>query len=181
MKTTVRISALLMLLCSSASSAIERDFAEKVEISANQNAFDIKANVLKYTGDVKVAQGTMQIFADNLTILNANQEGQQVLVADGAPVRYSQVLDNGKVMDAQADKMRYELNSRILLLTGNAQVMQEDSLVKGDRIRYNLDKQLLEADGNADGNKRVTTIFIPEQVKQQLDDKPAAASEQEGN
>lgn len=174
MNTSLRISALALALWCQSSIAIQQDLNDKVEISAQRNAFDIKANVLNYSGDVKVTQGTMQIFADKLTILNANEEGQQVLVADGSPVRYSQILDNGKVMDAQALNMRYELSSKILLLTGDAQVMQEDSLVKGERIRYNLEKQLLEADGNADGSNRVTTIFIPEQVKQQLDENKAA-------
>ncbi|MBW8189469.1 lipopolysaccharide transport periplasmic protein LptA [Neiella marina] len=184
MNTRLRISALALALWCQSSIAIQEDFNEKVEISAQRNAFDIKANVLNYIGDVKVTQGTMQIFADKLTILNANVEGQQVLVAEGSPVRYSQILDNGKVMDAQANNMRYELNSRILLLTGDAQVTQEDSLVKGERIRYNLAKQLLEADGNADGSNRVTTIFIPEQVKQQIDEddsSEATPTSNEGN
>ncbi|MCM2678613.1 lipopolysaccharide transport periplasmic protein LptA [Echinimonas agarilytica] len=165
-----RISAAALIAICPFSYAVKSDFSERVVIESERQTIDMKSNVVTYIGDVKVTQGTLQIFADTLTILNATEEGQQVLVANGKPANYSQILDNGKAMDAQALRVRYELGERILLLTGEAQLTQEDSLVKGDKILYNLEQQLLEADSKDDGSARVTTIFIPDQVQEQLDD-----------
>ena len=170
MKILNRISALLLVIACHHAAALQDDFSAKVVIESERQTIDMKANIVKYIGDVRVTQGTLQIFADQLSILNATEDGLQILVAEGKPARYTQVLDNGKVMDAEAAKVRYELGTRELLLTGQAKLVQEDSLVEGDRISYNLEKQLLEADSNKDSQTRVRSIFIPEQIQQQFED-----------
>ncbi len=170
MNTILRISCLIFAFISSISHAVQSDFEQRVVIESERQTIDMKNNIVTYRGDVKVTQGSLQIHADQLQILNANTDGQQILKADGSPATYTQKLENGKLMIAEADSVRYELVSRILLLSGNAKLMQEDSVVKGDRIQYNLEQQLLEANSKQDGSERVTTIFIPEQIQKQLDD-----------
>ena len=170
MNSILRNSSFTLALFCSFCFGQQVDFNQKVMIESASQTIDMKTNVVTYQGNVKVTQGTLQIFADQLQILNATIEGQ-VLLATGKPARYSQILDSGKAMSAQALEVRYELGDKVLLLTGKAQLTQEDSLVKGNSIRYNLQQQLLEAQSKTDGTERVTTIFIPEQIKKQLDEK----------
>ena len=169
MITILRTSALALTLICPLCFGAQSDFNQKVVIESERQTIDMKTNVVTYKGDVKVSQGTLQIHAEQLQILNANTEGEQVLLAIGTPARYNQTLDNGKKMKAEAEQVRYELVSRVLTLSGKARLMQEDSLVKGDRIRYNLEQQILQAESKQDGSERVTTVFIPEQIQQQLD------------
>ena len=60
-----------------------------------------------------------------------------------------------------ANEIRYEVSSRILTLTGKAEINQSGSLVKSEKIQYDLEKQKLNAEGGKD-TERVTTIFTPE-------------------
>ncbi len=164
-----RISFLALTLLSASSLAIQTDFQQKVMIESASQTIDMKNNVVTYKGDVLVTQGTLKIHADQLQIINANTDGEQTLLATGSPASYEQRLENGKLMQAEANTVRYELVSKELTLSGQAKLMQQDSVVKGDQIRYNLEQQVLEANSKADGSERVTTIFIPEQVQQQMD------------
>lgn len=162
MNTILRTSALALALVCPFVQGVQSDFNKKVVIESERQTINMKTNVVTYIGDVMVTQGTMTIQADKLQILNANTEGQQVFIATGQPTLYQQTLESGKLMKAEAKTIRYELTSRVLLLTEEAKLMQEESLVKGDRIRYNLEQQTLEANSKKDGSERVTTIFTPE-------------------
>ncbi len=66
--------------------------------------------------------------------------------------------------EAEANEVRYDLKTQTLTLTQNAQLKQEESLVKGQMIKYSIDKQEMVAQG--DENSRVTTIFLPKQLEE---------------
>lgn len=163
------ITSLLALLLALPSSAASPDFLERVLITAERNSADLKRNQVVYQGNVQVTQGSMNINAEKLTVTNISRQGPEQLLAEGKPARFSQLLESGQAMQAQADNIRYDVAKRELLLTGNAQLSQQDSLLQAEEIRYNLELQQLQVEG---GKQGVTSIFMPQQVQQQLEKQP---------
>lgn len=160
------IISLLALLPAFYSSAAEPNFLEQVLITSERNSADLKLNQVIYLGNVHVTQGSMKMAADKLTVSNITRQGPETLLAEGKPAKFNQVLENGQAMQAQANSIVYQVSSRELVLKGDAQISQQDSLIQGEEIRYNLDKQQLQVEG---GKQGVTSIFMPQQVQQQLD------------
>lgn len=60
--------------------------------------------------------------------------------------------------------MRYEMGKELVILTGNAQLEQLDSSIKGDKITYLVPTQQMEA--FSDKGKRVTTVLLPSQLQE---------------
>jgi len=160
------IISLFSLLFTLPSVAAGADFLEQVTVTSERNSADLKRNQVVYEGNVKVSQGSMKMTADRLVVSNISRQGPEQLVATGKPARFSHVLDNGQAMQAQANSITYQIGSRELVLKGNAQISQQDSLLQGEEIRYNLDLQQLQVEG---GEQGVTSIFMPQQVQQQLE------------
>ncbi|WP_027669952.1 lipopolysaccharide transport periplasmic protein LptA [Rheinheimera baltica] len=157
MKTNLIV---VLFLTSMSVFAAEPDYAQKIQIDAD-NLVSIAENVATYRSNVLITQGSMQMKADQLEINASAGKGKEVYVAIGTPVRYSQLLADGKPVTASAAEMRYEPSSRTLTLTGDAELTQSGSVVKASVIRYNVEKQQLSAESNE--TKRVTTIFTPEE------------------
>lgn len=53
--------------------------------------------------------------------------------AFGNPVTFYQLQDDGKPIKGRGEKMRYEMGKELVILTGNAQLEQLDSSIKGDK------------------------------------------------
>lgn len=152
------LSAVMVLTCLPAVASNE-DFRKEITVTADKENIDLKKNKVVFSGNVSVLQGSLAIKANQLEVIKTDKKGTEIFIATGVPATYEQVLEDGKPISAQADSIRYEVASRTLILTGSAQLKQNDSQVNGETIRYNLIKQKLVAEGGA---KRVTTIFNQE-------------------
>lgn len=171
----------LLLLVTPLSHAKQADFTQRLVINAKRQTTEIKENTVTFYGNVQVKQGTLTILADKLTVYKTVKNGQEVLIATGKPTTYQQQMDDGQQLHAKARSIKYELSPRTLTLTGDAQIRQQESLVQGEKIVYNLEAQRLEAESGGNTEDRVTTIFTPEQVKQQLDKKDDNAKSTQNN
>ncbi len=168
---------LLLALASAPALAARADLDQQILVDAARQSIDIDKGVVLFEGNVVVRQGTLEIRAASLRIDQSRGKGKEVLIATGKPVELRQKLDDGRPLEASAEQVRYELDSRTLTLSGNAQLKQQDSMVKGDTMRYNLAEGRLSAESaGGDGNKRVTAVFTPQQLDKLRDD--AGASQQ---
>ena len=71
-------------------------------------------------------------------------------------------------MTALANEIRYSVVTRKVSFIGDAQLAQDTSVVKSESIEFDLiNKQLVAKANNAEGG-RVTTVFQPEVLKQQI-------------
>lgn len=156
-----KLSAILVLCLSTAVLAKTTDFSEPIEVNADRNEASLKQQMLVYSGNVIVKQGTLLIKADKLTVDRSAGEGKEVFIAVGKPAVYSQVLDGDKPIQASAEEIRYAMATRVLTLTGKAEITQSGSLVRSAKIEYDLLKQQLSAESE-EGKERVTTIFTSE-------------------
>ena len=153
--------ALLLSLCAFTAQAQNKDFGEPVSVNSDNFDGSVKEKKLIYIGNVVVKQGSLLIKADRLEVDSSAGQGKEVFTAFGAPAVYSQLLDADKPIQAMANEIKYDVSSRLLTLTGKAEINQSGSLVKSEKIQYDLEKQKLNAEGGKD-TERVTTIFTPE-------------------
>ncbi|MGL4933635.1 MAG: lipopolysaccharide transport periplasmic protein LptA [Aeromonas sp.] len=167
--------ALAALLLCGAVTAKESDFSEKVYVDAVKQVAEMQDNRITFEQDVTINQGTIKIKADKVVVTRSSEKGAEVMTAYGKPATFFQIMDNGKPVNAHGNSIRYELKNRLVTITGNGQLKQEDSLITGDLIRYDIDKQKMTAESKGSA-QRVRTEFLPDQVENF--DKPADQKKQ---
>lgn len=133
------------------------DFKQPVLIDSEKQNIDLKSSTTIFDKNVSVIQGSLSIKADKLLAQRQNLKGKEVYIATGNPAIYQQTLDDGKPIIASANEIKYDVETKTLVLKGNALLKQSNSQVAGERIRYDLINQTLEAVGK-DG-QRVQSIF----------------------
>ena len=159
--TTNYLWALFFGLMTLTAQAQNKDLAEPVSVNSDDFDGSLKDKKLVYIGNVEVKQGSLTIKAQRLEVDSSAGRGKEIFTATGTPALYSQLLDGDKPIQAMANQIRYDVATRILTLTGNAEINQSGSLVKSDKIQYDLEQQKLNAEGGKN-TERVTTIFTPE-------------------
>jgi lipopolysaccharide export system protein LptA len=159
----LKLNAVLLstlVLSSIAANASLADFDKPIAINSNNQSIDLKNDVSIFKQNVSVVQGSLSIKADFMKVYRRNSKGNELFEATGNPVIYEQILDGNQLISAQADKIRYDVATKILTLTGNARLTQNDSLVQGEIITFDLIKEQLNAQG---GVGQTQTILHPQQ------------------
>jgi len=163
----IKASALLLLaIFCGKSLALSDDFNKEASISSDNQYIDIGKNVAVYKGNVKITQGSITISADRLEIYNHGNSGLELMVLIGKPARFSQTVDDGTIISAQASEVRFERAANVIKLSRKAQLTWGKNVVKGELITYDMIRKLLNADGDAERDNQVITILQPnEKVK----------------
>lgn len=153
-----------LLAASLPAMALTGDTDQPIHIESDQQSLDMQGNIVTFTGNVVVTQGTIKINADKVVVTRpANEKGKEVIDGYGNPATFYQMQDNGKPVKGHASKMHYELQNDFVVLTGNAYLEQLDSNIKGDKITYLVKEQKMQA--FSDKGKRVTTVLVPSQIQ----------------
>ena len=152
-KLSLKIALASALLAASLSvQAKTGDTDQPIHIESDQQSLDMQGNVVTFTGNVVVTQGTIKINADKVVVTRpGGEKGKEV------------IEDNGKPVKGRASKMHYELQNDFVVLTGNAHLEQIDSNIQGDKITYLVKEQKMQAFSNKGG--RVTTVLVPSQLQ----------------
>jgi len=158
-----KASALLFLalICCQKSFALTGDFKQEAAVTADSQYIDIGKSIAVYKGNVTITQGSISIMADRLEVYNHGNSGLELMVLIGNPAIFSQTVDDGTVISAQAKEVRFERASNIIKLNREAQLTWGKNVVKGETITYDMIRKLLNADGNAEKDNQVTTILQP--------------------
>ena len=145
-KLSLKIALASALLAASLSAQAKTgDTDQPIHIESDQQSLDMQGNVVTFTGNVVVTQGTIKINADKVVVTRpGGEKGKEVI-------------------DGRASKMHYELQNDFVVLTGNAHLEQIDSNIQGDKITYLVKEQKMQAFSNKGG--RVTTVLVPSQLQ----------------
>ncbi|CCJ72801.1 LptA, protein essential for LPS transport across the periplasm [Cronobacter condimenti 1330] len=144
--------------------ALTGDTEQLIHIESDQQSLDMQGNVVTFTGNVVVTQGTIKINADKVVVTRpAGEKGKEVIDGYGKPATFYQMQDNGKPVKGHASTMHYELQNDFVVLTGDAYLEQLDSNIKGDKITYLVKEQKMQA--FSEKGKRVTTVLVPSQLQ----------------
>lgn len=143
------------------------DLKLPITVDSRFNFVDGKRKTSIFKEDVHITQGSLSIHADEVEVI-AGEKGNEIFIARGAPATYQQTLDDGKLVKAQANEIKYQVVDRTLELSGNAELQQNNSKVQGTNIVFNMEQQQLIAEGQSEEGGRVTTIFTPGDIKSEL-------------
>jgi len=152
--------SLSLVLSATAWAQGKADFAQAIEINSERDFFDLANNLAVFDVNVLVRQGTLEIKADNLRVKRDAADGTDEFIASGSPATYKQQLEDGSMIEAQAEQISYDQVRQTITLRGKASVAQNNSVIQGNEIVYNFATQQLSANRGED-SERVTTIFMP--------------------
>ncbi len=135
---------------------------ERIEIRADFMQLDIKNGNSEYRGNVLIRKGDVELRGDSVKISKQNGKVEQIHVR-GKPARYRQ----GSAVQAQSERMLFEVTKDILTLNTNARLQQRDQLIESQYIRFDTGKQVLLAGSDkkqntgSGGKQRVNIILSP--------------------
>jgi len=157
--------ALLALLLPGVALAKTSDRNQPMDLEANSNDCNLTDDSGKctFTGNVVITQGTLVIHAAAADLFRKNGEIDRVVLT-GKQATLEQEMDDGSKMNARANNMDYNVNSEVIILTGNYKVESPRGTNSGEKMTYNTRTGNMQSGG--DGT-RVRTVIQPK-------NKPAA-------
>ncbi|WP_096085254.1 lipopolysaccharide transport periplasmic protein LptA [Agaribacterium haliotis] len=178
----IRASLAALVFCSVCTHvlALPDDAEQDLQLEAETLVYDETQGTLTYEGSVFMQQGSMKIEADKVVIYG-NMDSAQRLTADGQPARFQQTPTLGTPpVIARADELDYDVQTKSLLLQGNAHLTQEGSSLSGNRIEYDVINSVVKAGSLREGSsdkKRVKMVIPPKVLKTDDSDSGQAATE----
>jgi lipopolysaccharide export system protein LptA len=152
----------LGLTVSGAALAAKSDRDQQAEIDAGHWVDDPKKGFQLFSKGVDLTQGSLHIQADKATVYQ-DDDGATFsrIVLVGTPARWSEKLDDGAEMKAQANHIDYNVSDETVVLRGAVIINKDGDLISGETIRYNLATQLLSAGSDNNGSGRVKMTIGP--------------------
>ncbi|MGP1924775.1 MAG: lipopolysaccharide ABC transporter substrate-binding protein LptA [Arsenophonus sp. NEOnobi-MAG3] len=145
--------------------ALKSDFQQPIQIYSVKQSLDLKKNITTFTENVIIEQGSIDVRADKIIITRPNGNTKKIIIeAYGRPATFYQLQDDGKQLKGHSDKICYEMEKELVILTGNAYLEQGDSNIKSEKITYLVLSKQMKA--FSDKGKRVTTILLPSQLQE---------------
>lgn len=162
-----RLAAIMVIACCSlvplAARSLPEDRNQPIRIQSDRAERDERKGTITYTGKVEIAQGSLHISADHVTLaMTGNQVSR--IDARGNPARLQQQpAADREPVHAQALSLQYDVTHEVLTLTEDASVTLEDSTVTGNRIEYYLQEQRVKASAGTSrtGSSRVQMVIQP--------------------
>lgn len=146
---------------SSSAYALKDDIEKPVHINADSVLFNKTKGLGIYEGNVSIVQGSLDIRAAKIQI---NAPGGQIknITATGSPVKFQQKMDDGKLAKGQANRVVYQVESKRIVLDGNAAITQNNDKFTSNHIEYSIsDGELKAGNKKAAGKSRVKAVFYP--------------------
>lgn len=154
---------------------ILNDFRLPVTAKSKNNSLDGKKKTIIFIDNVVISQGSLEILADRVEADANAGKGKEVITALGKPASYKQRLEDGSIIIASANEIKYNVELQTISLKGNASIIQNDVKVNGDSIAFDMAKEQIMASTDANSSESVTTVLSPgafSSTKQPDEDKP---------
>jgi lipopolysaccharide export system protein LptA len=157
---------LLLLMMGGASWGFFGGEGEPMYVEADKVDIDDAKGESHYRGNVEVNQGAIFIAGDKMTTYKNKQSSEiDKVITLGNRARFTQKASaTKKAMDAKADRIVFFLDKDLVLLIGNAEILQTGTEFYGARIEYNMKTQAVHAE-RGKSNKRVRMVLQPTKKK----------------
>ena len=155
-------AALLLLLPVADVVAKSSDRNQAMTIDSGSQSGNMEGNGKTVLGGgVVVTQGTLEIRSAAAEIYMADGEVSRS-VFTGKQVKMKQQMDDGTWMDAQADRVEYDMKTEPITFIGNYTVKSDRGSNSGQRMVYNTKSGNMQSGG--DGT-RVRTVIQPKSAQ----------------
>lgn len=154
---------------------ILNDFRLPVTAKSKNQSLDGKKKTSIFIDNVVIRQGSLEILADRVEADATAGKGKEVITAIGNPASYQQRLEDGSIVIASANEIKYQVEFQTISLKGNAIIKQNDVKVNGDSIAFDMAKEQIMASTDANSSESVTTVLSPgafSSSKKSEEDKP---------
>lgn len=156
----LHLSLIALLFATGNAVALTSDADQPIYIDSDTQHLDMKSNQVTFSGNVKLRQGSININASKV-IVTRNKEDDSVkeIEAYGKPATFSQLTDEGKTLQGEAQELYYKVLTDQLTMILDAVLAQDESTIKGSKITYNISSQKLNAVSGE--GERVKTVLQP--------------------
>lgn len=159
---------LLLLVSCSIAYALTDDSTKPINIQADSAEINDATGVSIYRGNVTITQGSTVLTGDTVTLETANKKVKKI-ISEGKLSTFKQTTDDGRKINAEAEKMVYSITGNKIVLTNNAKLTESGNTFASDKITFYTDKEIVTA-GSSTGNDRVNITVFPETIKEETTD-----------
>jgi len=162
------LTGLVWLLLSAGANALPDDREQPIKITADSASRDERTGETRYSGNVILLQGSMEIHASDLVVTHT-QEQASLIVATGEPATMSQQPAADKTpINAEAERIEYRRELDKVTFKGNARIEQDGATVASAIIHYLVSEQRVQASGdsNEGPGQRVEVVIPPSALEQ---------------
>ncbi len=152
-----------MLLLSDYANALSDDSTKPINIQADSAEINDITGISTYKGNVEIIQGSMRLTGDVVVLETKNKKVKKI-TSEGKLSTFKQQTDDGRLINAEAEKMVYSITENKIVLTNNAKLTEAGNTFASDSITFFTDKEIVKA-GSSSGNDRVNIRVFPETVK----------------
>lgn len=160
-KVVLNLAGAALYFAASHCFSLASDHEQEIIIEADTAEYREPEGVTIYQGNVSVAQGTILLQSDRITV--HTEAGQTTrLIAEGSPANYMQTinLDEDKVI-ASSNHMEYLTIEGVLTLTEEARLTQQGTTLSGNQIIYDVQQHVLTASSQGESNNERVRVTIP--------------------
>ena len=126
---------------------------ETLDLSADRMQWDAQKEISVYHGNVRAVQGEMVLLADRLTV-HSDDDRIQALHAEGN-AHWTQILDSGKPLRANAGSIYYQIRQRKATLKKNVNLRVDAHQFTGEEVIYLVDEERVETPAAQKPSERV--------------------------
>lgn len=155
---------LLGALLAPGAAALPDDQQQPIYIESDRAERDGQKGIMRYEGDVRLRQGSLNIRAESLVVHTDTNRQVERVVAEGTPAHFEQQPDvDDQPVAAQANTIRYDVTSERLELQTNARIVQGNATMSGNRIDYDIASEILKAEGDTESDSPRIEMVLPPQ------------------
>jgi lipopolysaccharide export system protein LptA len=131
----------------------DRNQPMNIDAGAQEGTLDDRAPTV-LSGGVTITQGTLNIQSSRAEIFSKGGDVSRAVLT-GGPVVLRQQMDDGTPMTARASKVDYNMQTEIVVFTGNVSIEQPRGTMSGERVVYNLKTGQVNSGGEGAGRVKM--------------------------
>lgn len=132
----------------------DRNQPMNIDAGSQEGTLDDRAPTV-LSGGVTITQGTLNIQSSRAEIFSKGGDVSRAVLT-GGPVVLRQQMDDGTPMTARASKVDYNMQTEIVVFTGNVNIEQPRGTMSGQRVVYNLKTGQVNSGGEGNGRVKMT-------------------------
>lgn len=163
MTKLLQYTLLISMLTVSSVAIAAPDAEMPVQIVSDHANFDNLKGKATYIGNVKVEQGSRELYANKLTLFRGEDNRIKLMIATGKPATFKVQEDkNTPPGSGKANTIKYYPQLNKVDLIEDASLTKNGDTVSGPKLTYNFVTQELEGAGSK--QERTTVILQPKRV-----------------
>jgi len=171
------IVALLFMCTAISANAEKADRDKPLHLVSDSMTIDDAKQSSTFDGHVELNQGTLQIVAEKVVVLE-DAQGYQHLTATGTPASFRQRTEGSdEYAEGFGERIEYDTRTQKIDFFKNARVKRGQDQVMGDFITYNSNTEIFEARGKSAAGGKLVSKDRVRAVIQPKNNKPKKADD----